>query len=93
MKPRPWAVHKSGSIPPRSGPLRLAVQAGAEGGKAKVGALARAKDAVAVRTMEVSERGESGTPSYSDKSEPCSRGLLRDLRHSKARTSCPYPPS
>ncbi|CAN0373190.1 unnamed protein product [Rangifer tarandus platyrhynchus] len=36
--------------------------------------------------MEVSERGESGTPFHSDKSEPCSRGLLSDLRHSKART-------
>lgn len=93
MKARQWAVHKSGPVPPRSGPLRLVVHADAEGGKAEVGAVSRAKDAEAVRTMEVSERGESGTPSYSDKSEPCSRGLLRDLRHSKARTSSQYPPS
>lgn len=93
MKARRWAVHKSGPIPLRSAPLRLAVHEGAEGGKAEVGAVARAKDALAVRTMEVSERGESGNPFHSDKSEPCSRGLLRDLRHSKARTSPQYPPS
>lgn len=93
MKARRWAVHKSGPIPLRSGPLRLAVHEGAEGGKAKVGAVARAKDAVAVRTMEASEREESGTPFHSDKSEPRSRGLLGDLRHSKARTSPQYPPS
>lgn len=93
MKARRWAIHKSGPIPLRSGPLRLAVHEGAEGGKAEVGAVARAKDAVAVRTMEASEREESGTPFHSDKSEPCSRGLLGDLRHSKARTSPQYPPS
>lgn len=86
MKARRRAVHKGGRIPPRPRPLRIAVPAGAEGGKAEAGAVARAKDAVAVRTMEVSERGESGTPFHSDKSEPCSRGLLSDLRHSKAGT-------
>ena len=62
MKARRWAVHKSGPIPLRSAPLRLAVHEGAEGGKAEVGAVARAKDALAVRTMEVSASRRGLTP-------------------------------
>ena len=39
MKARRWAAHKIRRIPPRSGPLRSAVRASAEGGKAEVGQL------------------------------------------------------